>query len=147
MLQTICVTGNGEIFSSCSSTMARASAKSLAGRCITRRKTFPAATRRCSTGVAKWNASFFRLNYQAGPSRQEWSLWRSRVKLSFAGVELPDASGFIADLQHVTGMPASHGRKAGCRSVGSVGVLGSKFRFYSSPLLHCASTPNSPMLR
>ena len=39
MLQTICVTGIGESFSNCSSTIANVSLKSLRGKCATRRKT------------------------------------------------------------------------------------------------------------
>ena len=57
-VQTICVTGMGESFSNCNSTIENVSSALAAGSSTTRRKTFPAAARPCSAWAATRPTSF-----------------------------------------------------------------------------------------
>ena len=90
MLQTICVTGNGESFSICSSTIERISFKSLLGSWTARKKTLSAGKPRDVEFIAQKRAPIFR-NEIGGDRFADGELlfFRERERVA-VGVEAPN---------------------------------------------------------
>ncbi len=108
IVQTICVTGSGESFSNCNSTIASVSSKLLAGSSTTRRKTLSGGSQATFSFGCQSDAQFLATNFRRQRFRVRHALLAAQHKAAALRVELPEAFRVGREVQDVAGIPAGH---------------------------------------